>query len=110
MSPYIVPGIRNIDLQEWSSDTIIRAVCTHLELPIDQIKRRNRIQELVTARHLSMYLMKKKTRLTLKSIGQKFGMDHTTAIHGIKSITGFVAINDEPTIRHIAQIERLLNK
>ena len=43
-----------------------------------------RTKEIVLARHIAMYLMKKLTNRSLEQIGAFFGgKDHTTVLHGL---------------------------
>ena len=41
---------------------------------------------LVFARQVSMYLMRKQVGLSLASIGERYGRDHTTVLHAVRAI------------------------
>lgn len=52
----------------------------------DKILSRRRTDELVYARHLTIYILRKHTNMTLKNIGDFLGRDHTSIIHAIRSV------------------------
>lgn len=88
LSPYVAPGIRHGN-SPWTilSSSIVTTVCTCLHLTVEEITKKGRTREIVYARQLSMYFLKKRTTLSLKQIGGMFGdRDYTTAIHSINTI------------------------
>ena len=55
----------------------------------------SRSRELVDQRRMLYFILKKNTRLTLKSIGQVLGgKDHGTVLYGIRTHRNLIAIND----------------
>lgn len=46
--------------------------------------------QFTDAKYYAMYLLKKEDVGTLKFIGNLFGVDHSTVIHGIKTITNLI--------------------
>jgi chromosomal replication initiator protein len=51
------------------------------------LRGRTRKREVVQARQISMYLAKKFTKQSLKSIGDSFGgRDHSTVIHSCQAV------------------------
>ncbi len=75
------------DDQEISIDSIKQLVANHFELTIDKLHSKTRLREVVMARQLSMYIAKKFTDSSLKSIGESFGgRDHTTVMHSLKTV------------------------
>ncbi|MDZ7263105.1 MAG: chromosomal replication initiator protein DnaA [candidate division KSB1 bacterium] len=68
-------------------EEIQRLVCDHFKIPEDLIRAKNRKKEVALARQISMYLAKKMTPHSLKTIGLHFGgRDHSTVIHAIQTI------------------------
>ncbi len=54
---------------------------------VSSAKGKNQMQEVVEARQIAMYLSKKFTKSSLKTIGLHFGgRDHSTVIHAITAI------------------------
>lgn len=90
LSYMCVPGIRNEYRRECTpvitSDKIITTVCDHLNLNIEQVKSKSRAKELVYARHLIFYFIRKHTTVTLKSAGDLFNRDHATVIHALHNL------------------------
>ena len=59
-------------------DKIIEKVSEKYNIPIEEIKGRKRTKEIAMARHISIYLIRKLTDMSLPSIGKLFGRDHST--------------------------------
>ena len=61
---------------------IQRAICTHYQVRIEDLKGRSRQKDIARYRHIAMYLVRELTSLSLPKIGQEFGgRDHTTVLH-----------------------------
>lgn len=73
---------KNLSIEE-----IQRIVCEHYNIPEDLIRAKNRKKEVALARQISMFLAKKMTNSSFKTIGLHFGgRDHSTVIHATKTI------------------------
>jgi chromosomal replication initiator protein len=70
-----------------SIDYITKIVCEFFKVDENNVREKNRKKEVVTARQIAMFLSKKLTRSSLKTIGLHFGgRDHSTVIHAYNSI------------------------
>ena len=70
-----------------SIELIQKNVCQYFSLPDDILRARTRKKEVVLPRQIAMYLSKKLTNQSLKSIGLHFGgRDHSTVIHSCQTI------------------------
>ena len=68
-------------------DLILNSVAATTGISIAEIKGDKRTRPVVQARHLAMYLARELTDTSLPKIGERFGgRDHTTVMHGVKSI------------------------
>jgi chromosomal replication initiator protein len=91
----------NVTIEE-----IQRQVCAYFQIPENLIRDKTRKQEIVLARHIAMYLAKKLTKSSLKTIGQHFGgRDHSTVIHACESIEQLLE-KDERYRKMISEIQR----
>jgi chromosomal replication initiator protein len=73
---------------------ILDRVCEYYQLPIKLIKGEKRDKPIAMPRQIVMYLLKKKTRMTLDEIGDYLGgRDHTTILHGVAKIEELVGSN-----------------
>ena len=73
--------------KQTSIESIQRSVCQYFSLPEDILKAKTRKKEVVLPRQIAMYLSKKITNHSLKSIGLHFGgRDHSTVIHACQTI------------------------
>jgi chromosomal replication initiator protein len=80
------PGVRQ-ETKKMVSDDIIRLVEETFRVTMVEMKSKSRQRNIVEARHMAMYLMRKNTLLRLKQIGELFdSRDHTTVIHACKRI------------------------
>lgn len=69
------------------TDQIIRFVTERTGVTYEQIESKTRKREVVMARQALIWLARKHTRLSLKSIGGLAGgRDHTTAMHSIRAV------------------------
>lgn len=70
-----------------SIEYITKIVCETLNVEEDKLRDKNRKKEVVQARMIAMYLSKKLTKSSLKTIGLHFGgRDHSTVIHAFTSM------------------------
>ncbi len=70
-----------------SIDYITQIVCEYFEVDENKVREKNRKKEVVLARQVAMFLSKKLTKSSLKTIGLHFGgRDHSTVIHAFNSI------------------------
>lgn len=70
-----------------SIDYITKVVCEFFEVEENKVREKNRKKEVVLARQVAMYLSKKLTKSSLKTIGLHFGgRDHSTVIHAYNNI------------------------
>jgi len=82
--------IRNFVSQinkEITLDFIQKLVAEHFSVTMDKLQGKTRKRSIVIARQLSMFLAKKLTDKSLKSIGAMFGgRDHSTVIYSCKTV------------------------
>lgn len=101
MNYLVVPGIKDQYRIESAPivtpEKIIKTVCDHFDLNADGLKGRCRGKELVHARYVIFYLIRKHTSMTLKAAGLLFNRDHTTVIHGIEHLGNIM--DTEPNVR-----------
>jgi chromosomal replication initiator protein len=70
-----------------SIESIQNYVSDYFGMDPNKLRDKTRKQEIVEARQIAMYLSKKMTKSSLKTIGLHFGgRDHSTVIHAITSI------------------------
>lgn len=70
-----------------SIDFITRIVCEYFAVDENKVREKNRKKEVVIARQVAMYLSKKLTKSSLKTIGLHFGgRDHSTVIHAQNTV------------------------
>jgi len=73
--------------EESNPEEIIKTVAKFSNLKPSDLKGKRKSSSIVLPRQIAMYIMRKKTTLSLPEIGQFFGgRDHSTVIHSIKKI------------------------
>ncbi len=71
-------------------------VCDHFNIEFDKLQSKSRLGDVVNARQIAMYLTKKFTKNSLKSIGSYYGKrDHTTVIHSIQKVDDFLNTDED---------------
>jgi chromosomal replication initiator protein len=80
---------------------ILKAVNEVTLISENDILSKNRLKEIVFARHLYCYFACEKTRYSLKSIGTFINRDHGTVIHGNKRI--LYELEYYPEVKHIVK-------
>ena len=66
---------------------ILNTVSSFYSIPIKTLQKKIRKKEIVKARQIAFYLIKKYTKLTLTGIGLRVGeFDHATVLHSIKVV------------------------
>jgi chromosomal replication initiator protein len=92
------------------AEVIKRIVCQYLGLPISTVMARGRKHYVVEARQMSMYFMRKYTRLSLNQTGLEFGgLNHATVIHGVHTVNN-VLTYDKVYIRKFREVEHLIKQ
>lgn len=67
-------------------DVIIEEVASFYHIPSHEIKGKSRTKDIVLARQVAMYEIRRMTTLSLQEIGEVFQRDHTTVMHSIERI------------------------
>ncbi|NCN87501.1 MAG: chromosomal replication initiator protein DnaA [Candidatus Pacebacteria bacterium] len=88
---------------------IIKAVANHYHVKQTALKGKKRVKNLVTARHVAMFLMDSELSIPLVEIGRWFsGRDHTTVIHAKKKINSEL-LNNELMQRDVSALKMSLS-
>jgi len=105
----VLKDLRLGNKRNLSVESIQRIVCEHFQIPEDMIRAKTRKKEIAIARQISMYLSKKFTNHSLKTIGLHFGgRDHSTVIHAIQTIDDLIK-NDKNVKENIDQLNRKID-
>lgn len=83
--------LKHIVEQNMTTQTTIESlqqqVVAYYNISLDDLRGKSRKKGIVAARQVAMYLIKKYTTHSLKSIGSYFGgRDHTTVIHAVQVV------------------------
>ncbi len=77
-----------------SPQRIVAAVCDHFRLQQEKLLGIRRSADLVKARQVLMYLLRKEVGMSLDEIGQMIGgRDHSTIIYGIRKLEKIIETN-----------------
>lgn len=86
---------------------IMRAVCEHQGVTVDEIASTCKIASLVHARHIFAYLARRLTNRSFPDIGKFLGgRDHSTQVYAIRKVEGML----DKDIQLRASIEMLTEK
>lgn len=68
-------------------EDIQKVVCEYFAIPDDLLRAKTRKKEIALARQIAMFIAKRATKHSLKTIGLHFGgRDHTTVIHALVTV------------------------
>ena len=68
-------------------DNIIKEVCRYFRLEEDQIRGPSRSRDILNARQIAIYLIRRMTSLSLDETGKLFGgRDHSTTLNGVTKV------------------------
>jgi chromosomal replication initiator protein len=67
-------------------DQICEAVCERFSLTVSELQSRRRSRHVAVPRQIAMYLCRRLLRSSYPRIGELFGRDHSTVIHGVTTI------------------------
>lgn len=84
--------------RELTIDSVIEHVCEYYDLDPDTLITKVRRRPINDARQIVMYLTKRHTRLSLKTIGTQLRRDHSTVVHACKAIADRLAV--EPKLQN----------
>lgn len=88
------------------AEIVFNKVTEYFNITKDDILSRNRHEELLTPRHIAMYLVKKRTSLGDGEVAKFFKRDRTTVLHANQKIHSYLKIkNPERIINDIKNIE-----
>lgn len=108
MTRRIVSGSVSVEKRTLTPKLILETVCRVFEISKEQILSSSRKANLALPRQVTMYLVKKHTSASYSAIAQLLKRsDHTTIIHGCKTIDGRLSSEAELKER-VAQIEQEL--
>ena len=72
------------------NDAMVEKILIHVSkkygVSVDDIKSKKKTDSIAGARHISIYIIRKLTDLSLKDIGKIFGRDHSTIISSVNKI------------------------
>ncbi len=76
-------------------ERILDKVSKKYGITVEEIKGTKKTKEIAYARHISVYLIKKLTDITLKKIGKHLHRDHATIIYSIKTVEKELGANTQ---------------
>ncbi|QKT05767.1 chromosomal replication initiator protein DnaA [Gordonia sp. X0973] len=80
---------------EVSAARIMAVSADYFDVTVEQLKGPSRKAEIITPRHIAMYLCRELTDLSLPKIGDEFNRDHTTVMNADRKVRKDMAANRE---------------
>ncbi len=74
-------------------DKILTNVSRHYSVSVEDLKGKKRTQNLAMARHISAYIIRTMTEMSLPAIGKVFNRDHTTIINSLEKVEAEMKAN-----------------
>jgi chromosomal replication initiator protein len=84
----------NVNLKKITPRHVVQTVADFYRIDPKALLGRYRGQEVVTPRHVAMYLMREEAKTSLSQIGEELGgRDHTTVLHGYEKMRSDIEAN-----------------
>lgn len=94
---------------EITLELIAKATASYYRVQLADLKSKIRNKETTSARHVAMYLARKKLQIQFQEIGLYFGgRDHSSVIHAVKSIEEDLKNNNQNLSKDLNSIENSL--
>ena len=93
---------------EITLESIAKATAQYYRIQLADLKSKIRNKETTNARHVAMYLTRKKLQIQFQEIGFFFGRDHSSVIHAVKSIEEELKNNNQNLSKDLNSIENSL--
>ena len=91
----VINGIRCTEPKPVTIQDIKEEVVNYYKLTLEQIESKSRKHEITLARQMAMYISKKMTPNSLKTIGSYFGnRDHSTVLHSCQAIENYLVTDN----------------
>jgi chromosomal replication initiator protein len=95
----VISGIRCSDPKPITIEDIKEEVSHYYKISLEVIESKSRKHEITLARQMAMYLAKKMTPHSLKTIGSYFGnRDHSTVLHSCQAIENYLVTDNSVRI------------
>ncbi|HIE33352.1 MAG TPA: hypothetical protein EYP81_04825, partial [Thermodesulfobacteriaceae bacterium] len=85
------------------ASVVIELVCRNFKVSREDLVSRSRKKRISQSRQVAMFLLRKFTKESLSSIGQRFNRDHATVMYALQSVEK--RLSSSPSFRY--QIEYL---
>lgn len=110
MSVEITNGIYAWDLPEQNiHEKVMAEVCIEFECSQEDLRGPSKLSELVNARRVFCYLMRRKSGYTLKRLGSIIQRDHSVVAHHAMRMDDFLFTKD-PLVARLQRIETKLKE
>lgn len=88
-------------------EDLLKIVCYVMGIEPEKLKVPNRKKEYVKTRFLFFHIGSHELKFTLLRMGQVFGMDHTSVIHGKRYIQNLIDLDDQTTLTQLTKIKSM---
>lgn len=85
MSPYVIPGLIR-QISDTGPQEVTQYICDYFKVPLEKMFQPCRKGEVVQARRVSCWIMRKFIGMSLKAIGTFFHQDHTTIMISVRGV------------------------
>ncbi len=92
-----------------SVEPILAAVCAYYGLSRDQVLSDRKLTQYVDARHLTMFLARTNTNLSLGAIAEGLQRtDHGTVLHAVKRVESLLAAKDRQMTQAVTAVREAI--
>jgi|TARA_R110000823_G_scaffold259896_1_gene380914 chromosomal replication initiation ATPase DnaA len=89
---------------------VIEAAAKAVGVDVDMMYKRSRKRDVVTAKYLYYWHYRVFVGETLRRIGLEFNIDHSSVLHGVRSIKDGLLFKDELITKSVIKFNNLIGK
>ena len=107
VSLYAIPGLGERRVQGYF---IFQKCLKYFDISEEKIKGKSRKAEVIIARHITMWFLVTRCKMTLTAVGEMFGgKDHTTVLNAKRSVEDQLSVRYDNKIKmHIRHLNVIL--
>jgi len=103
MNYFIIPGLK----AGHSPIEIVRQISVASTYDVEVLLGNRRYGDLPDARHVAMYIIKKRCGISLVKIAEMFNTDHSTVLKGIRKVNDGIYTQDKIIMEYLRRMDEV---
>lgn len=108
MNYTVMPGLKNRKRLKLNGSHVIETALIYFEMTDVELKGKKRTRHFAMARHIICHLLRYEYGMTLKEIGLLLNRDHTSVMHGVKTVSDLLHTKNIEMVKAVESVKALL--